>query len=346
MIRATQILTTPARKWITHRCSIRVTPGCVNRQKMGLGPRSITPDSQYVRQLSSGEIALSWCTACGRKALASDKFCQGCGAPLHADAPQAPVAANTVQRPLPQDPPRELPATWTTEPTPPPSRAKPGRTLSFVLGTCGVLVVGVVAAVVTVGLSNSGKHKESLTTQAQVATPHSPSAAATAAAPSTSVRHSQSPTATTEPAAYQARALDTLLNAAGAARGKVGTAVGQLQACQMDPATAAQDLQSAINVREQVLNQLLTLNTSALPPALVAGLHNAEQLSVQADESYQSWAATLEGSDCTGSADLTSDFQAADSYSQQATAAKTDFVNQWNPIAAKYGLATRQASDL
>jgi hypothetical protein len=285
---------------------------------------------------------VAWCTACGRQATGADKFCQGCGTPLDRKVEPNPGVKDTVPQPPVDETPRDLAAVWSAD-AKLEHRPRSARTISIVLAVCGVVAIGAVSAVIAVGVGGSNKHQEKLTPQAHSTVSH---AATPTTAASSSAAHTATPTVSTDPAEFQARALDTLLTAAGAARGKVGTAVGQLQSCQTDPFDAAQTLQSAINVRTQVLGQLGSLNTSALPASLVDSLRNAEQLSVQADDAYQTWAESLEGYFCTGSADLTADFHTGDAYSQQATAAKSDFVNQWNPIAAKYGLATRRASDL
>jgi hypothetical protein len=86
------------------------------------------------------------------------------------------------------------------------------------------------------------------------------------------------------------------------------------------------------------INQLL--NGAQLQYTLAQALN----VSLIADQNFLAWAQNV--ADCSGSAPHTSDYLAAERASQQATAAKQDFVSAWNSIAASYQLPTVQEQDI
>ena len=292
---------------------------------------------------------MSFCAVCGLEAAGGDRFCQRCGA-------QLPAAVLEQERAVAGPAAVEHAAA---------APRRPDRRAGWLLAAVAVCLIAVGAVVVVLLTRPSHKANAQLSAASQ-ATPRSPvspvspasraSPAGPGATPATSPSPSPSPrpspTASppavdgSSPEAYQARTVDHLLDLAAPARGKVGTSVQQLQSCQIDPYAAEQALQSAIDVRTQLLSQLDTLDLSALPGGVVPGLRAAEQLSLDADESYLSWAQSLEAYPCDGSAPQTSDFADGDSYSAQATAAKASFTALWAPIAQRYGLTARQSSDL
>ena len=96
-----------------------------------------------------------------------------------------------------------------------------------------------------------------------------------------------------------------------------------------------------ITERQQILNNLQNLPVSSLAngPTLASELENVEQVSLQSDQDYSAWASDVETTGCTGtSAPQDSNYAAANNASAQATVTKQTFLNDFNPIAAQYGL--------
>ena len=140
-------------------------------------------------------------------------------------------------------------------------------------------------------------------------------------------------------AAQQAAALDTLLTSSAAARTALHQAVTQVGAC-ANLTGAVSKLQDVVNQRSSEYGRASALATSALPggakvkSALVAALGS----SLKADQDYLAWAREQMTGGCTPTSQ-SSAYSAAFSASQQADAAKQAFVQVWNPVAARYGIA-------
>ncbi len=66
--------------------------------------------------------------------------------------------------------------------------------------------------------------------------------------------------------------------------------------------------------------------------------------SLQADQKFVAWAHNMATAGCTGHATHDADYAAAQAASSGATTSKQSFVKLWNPIATRYGLATRSES--
>ena len=147
-------------------------------------------------------------------------------------------------------------------------------------------------------------------------------------------------------AQQQAKALDDLLTRNGGARRQVGNAVAAVESCS-DTATmqdAARVFDQAAQQREQLISDLGELDLQAVDGGGAAArlLSTAWQQSADADRAYGRWADTVISSGCPdGSAPRTSDREQADAISGQATRSKQSFVSKWNPIANRYGLASR-----
>ena len=75
--------------------------------------------------------------------------------------------------------------------------------------------------------------------------------------------------------------------------------------------------------------------------ALVAALG----LSLKADQDYLAWARQQQSGGCTPTSQ-SSAYNAAFGASQQADVAKQAFVQVWNPVAARYGIAQESPSDI
>ena len=148
-------------------------------------------------------------------------------------------------------------------------------------------------------------------------------------------------TATTSPnlGLQQAQSLNTLLAQSSSDRSEIHKLANDISNCGalgQDQAT----LQSAAQSRQTLLADLAQLNLTQLPTSasLLSSLNAAWQASMQADNDYAAWAGDLQAAGCGSPASSDSNWQAAQTADEQATAAKEQFVAEWNPIAEGLGL--------
>ncbi|MER7704854.1 hypothetical protein ABTX81_18420 [Kitasatospora sp. NPDC097605] len=169
-----------------------------------------------------------------------------------------------------------------------------------------------------------------------------PAASDTAAASATP---SPTETAGGPNAQSQAKALDELLTQGESAKAPIGNAVAKVNSCPAKPDidAAAQVFDNGAKQRDQLLAKLATLSVTDLPGGADAAqsLKSAWQLSADIDRAYASWARTVAGQGCSGSAPNTADKKRADELNPQATQAKKDFVTKWKVIADQFGLTAR-----
>jgi len=204
------------------------------------------------------------------------------------------------------------------------------------LALVAVVLAVILAAVVGVALS-----KRSAPAQSAASPPASRSASPSA----TGVSVTSSPSGSAL-AAQQAAALGTLLKSSARARIALRQAVTQVGACTNLPGAVTR-LQEVVNQRSSEYGRASALTTSALPggakvkSALVAALGS----SLKADHDYLAWAREQLSGGCTPT-NQSSAYNAAFSASQQADAAKRAFVQEWNPVAARYGIARKSPRDL
>ncbi|MET8546594.1 hypothetical protein ABZW03_39175 [Kitasatospora sp. NPDC004799] len=180
-----------------------------------------------------------------------------------------------------------------------------------------------------------------------------PTPAPTDGAPSTAASPSGAPTGTPSPTATgpgpgakaQAQALDGLLSEGENAKAPIGSAVAKVTSCppKADIESAAQVFDNGASQRTALLAKLSQLSVTDVPGGAdaVNSLRSAWQLSADIDKAYASWARAVAAQGCTGRAPATQDKKHADELNPQATQAKTDFMNKWNPIAKNYGLTPR-----
>ncbi|QMU74568.1 hypothetical protein GXW83_00975 [Streptacidiphilus sp. PB12-B1b] len=152
-------------------------------------------------------------------------------------------------------------------------------------------------------------------------------------------------------AQQQAAAIDQLLSQNDGTRSQVTDAVNDVDNCTSggDLSNDVSALQQAAQTRQDLLSQLGALDVSALPGGdqVVSDLKQAWTESIQADQAFASWAQDVQNGSCGSSgADHTSNWDAADDDSRQATADKQAFVTVWTPIAQQYGLTVRTADQL
>ncbi|MFD4654199.1 hypothetical protein ACFWP2_01085 [Kitasatospora sp. NPDC058444] len=183
--------------------------------------------------------------------------------------------------------------------------------------------------------------------------PPAPAPTGTDGAPSAAASASGSPTGAPSPTATaagpgaqtQAQALDSLLSEGENAKAPIGSAVAKVTSCpsKADIESAAQTFDNGASQRTALLAKLSQLSVTDVPGGAdaVNSLKSAWQLSADIDKAYASWARAVAAQGCTGRAPATQDKKHADELNPQATQAKTDFMNKWNPIAKNYGLTPR-----
>jgi serine/threonine-protein kinase len=220
--------------------------------------------------------------------------------------------------------------------SPPPAR----RWLRPVLAA--VAAVAVIAAVVAGFVLSKRPASGHSVAAAPAASPRTPpTASASSASPSAA---SSSPSSSA--ASRQAVALDTLLASSADARTALHQAVKQVGAC-ANLSGAASQLQNVVNQRTSEYHRASALTVSALPAGaqVKSALMTALSRSLKADQDYLTWARQQKATGCIPSSQ-SAIYNAAFSTSQRADAAKAAFVQAWNPVAARYGLAKSSPRDL
>jgi hypothetical protein len=232
-----------------------------------------------------------------------------------------------------------------------PGGASPGpseprrRVLRLVLAAAVIAVIA--AAVSGVALAKRSAPAQSTASSPAGRSP-SPSSTGVSAAPSPSSTGLSAAPSPSGPvlATQQAAALGTLLTSSAAARTALHQAVTQVGACANLPGAISQ-LQDVVKQRSSEYGDASALATSALPggekvkSALVAALGR----SLRADQDYLAWAREQMTGGCTPTSQ-SSVYSAAFSASRQADAAKQAFVQMWNPVAARYGIAQESPRDI
>jgi hypothetical protein len=147
-------------------------------------------------------------------------------------------------------------------------------------------------------------------------------------------------------ASQQAAALSALLTSSAAARTALHNAVTQVGGC-TNLSGAVSQLQAVANQRAGQYGRASALPTAALPGGaqVKSKLLAALGSSLTADRDYLSWARQQLKGGCTPSSQ-SSAYNAAFSASQRADAAKQAFVQVWNPVAARYGVAQKSPRDI
>jgi hypothetical protein len=137
--------------------------------------------------------------------------------------------------------------------------------------------------------------------------------------------------------------IDKLVRESAADRSKIVAAVSATQnGCSMPLDKAAAQVNSVATSRTALLRQARSLPAPTpqavqLKRLFVASLTN----SIAANKAFAAWMTGLKGaSPCPGSTAGNTHFAAAQSASARATAAKTAFVQAYNPVARRYGRRT------
>jgi len=146
----------------------------------------------------------------------------------------------------------------------------------------------------------------------------------------------------------QAQALSDLLATASNGRSAVITAVGNVKGCQ-SLAQSQQDLNTAAGLRRQLIQQLGTLQTDALPDGgeLVKVLREGWQASADADAHYAAWAGQSKSS-CAHKHQPKAggELSEGDAASGMASADKAKASELWNSIADATGMPRRSSIQL
>ena len=222
---------------------------------------------------------------------------------------------------------------------------EPSARRTWALGP--VLAVGtvvVVAATVISGVALSGRSAPAHPAASTPApTVSSPSSSPSLSSPSAASSPSPSVPVT---ASQQAAALSALLTSSAAARTALHNAVTQVGGC-TNLSGAVSQLQAVANQRAGQYDRASALATAALPDGtqVKSKLMAALGSSLTADRDYLSWARQQLAGGCTP-ASQSSAYNAAFSASQRADAAKQAFVQVWDPVAARYGIAGESPSDI
>jgi serine/threonine protein kinase len=252
----------------------------------------------------------------------------------HAVAADRPAGAGSLE-PAPADNPAG----------PDPAGPDPERSARRIRARGPVLAAGAVvvaAAAVVSGVVLSGR---SAPAHPAAATP-TPTPAASSPSPTpSSPSAASSPTAPVT-ASQQAAALKELLTSSAAARTALHNAVTQVGACTNLPGAVSQ-LQAVANRRAGQYDRASTLSTAALPGGaqVKSKLLAALGSSLTADRDYLSWARQQLTGGCTPTSQSNA-YNAAFIASQRADAAKQAFVQVWNPVAARYGIARESPRDI
>ncbi|MGA5566248.1 hypothetical protein ACPCUV_34470 [Streptomyces platensis] len=159
----------------------------------------------------------------------------------------------------------------------------------------------------------------------------------------------EKPKPTTDPAESQAKGLDALLGDSNNSRSSVINAVNGIKTCH-NLGGAARDLRAAAGQRNDLVKRLQQLPVDKIPnhDRLTAALTKAWQSSASADNHYAAWAGQVGGKKgChKGKARVTRQTAQGNAASGQATLAKKQAAQIWNPLAKKYGLTERRPEQL
>ncbi|MFF3541213.1 hypothetical protein ACFYXD_05070 [Streptomyces platensis] len=159
----------------------------------------------------------------------------------------------------------------------------------------------------------------------------------------------EKPKPTTDPAESQAKGLDALLGDSNNSRSSVINAVNSIKTCH-NLGGAAKDLRAAAGQRNDLVKRLQQLPVDKIPnhDRLTAALTKAWQSSASADNHYAAWAGQVGGKKgChKGKARITRQTAQGNAASGQATLAKKQAAQIWNPLAKKYGLTERRPEQL
>ncbi|MFF8784278.1 hypothetical protein [Streptomyces sp. NPDC015125] len=171
----------------------------------------------------------------------------------------------------------------------------------------------------------------------------------TGAGTTKAAKDSEQPKPSADPAEAQAKGLDALLGDSNNSRSSVIGAVNSIKSCS-NLGGAAKDLRAAAGQRSALVKRLQQLPVDKIPQhsQLTAMLTKAWQSSAAADNHYAAWAGQVGSKKgChKGKARLSRQTAQGNAASGQATTAKKQAAQVWNPLAKKYGLTERRPEQL
>ncbi|GAA2588029.1 hypothetical protein GCM10010435_77970 [Winogradskya consettensis] len=140
----------------------------------------------------------------------------------------------------------------------------------------------------------------------------------------------------------QARAIDRLLGRSRVSRDKLNSAIDRVGRC-TGLGGAIDDLQAVGRERRAQIAEVTGADLSALPDGEVlrSRLVTALQFSLDADAAYVEWAEPTLAGRCANTAARKAAYARGRSASDQAGAAKEDFLTAWNPVATSLGVPPR-----
>ena len=119
----------------------------------------------------------------------------------------------------------------------------------------------------------------------------------------------------------------------------------------MSPSDGQAAISNVVSDRQQALIQLrrLAQNTRTAPAdrPVIQSLISVLNDSIEADQAYGAWMADLAAGQQNCGANPTADanFTAGQTFSEKADGDKLVFVEVWNPLAGREGMATYQPQD-
>lgn len=267
-----------------------------------------------------------------------------------------PVHSATEQAGVPRSPPAGTPLSPTsTSASQPPASGGQGAAPEprrwsrrwLIAGAAIVILAGSAAGAFLAGRAAhvSGRAGASAGHPGR-AKPHALAVSATPSSPSATQASAPATTQASPPAAQSSGAavmatLGSYLAQSASVRPTVQGAIDAVENCSEPPSSGEETIQQAIDTRQRILSGLQTLSPATLPQGaqLISELSTAMQNSINADRDYQSAMAdgASSGAACDSNLAQDSNYQAGQDASAQATAAKGDFLNTWNPVAPGYG---------
>jgi hypothetical protein len=236
-------------------------------------------------------------------------------------------------------PPAPAPAYYRPGPPARPERRRSPRR-GRLIGVAAAVVLAAVGAVAFLAGKSGPNSSNPGTVNAAAPSPVAPSSASTSASTSSATSSSTAQ----QPGSAAMTTLGSYLAQSAAVRPTVQNAINAVQACSESPASAETTVQQAINIRQNILHGLQTLDVSALPNGtqLVSDLTTAMQNSLDADNGYHAWMVDLvnSGNSCGSDPNQDTNYVNGGNASSAATTSKTAFLAIWNPMAPQYGQRT------
>jgi hypothetical protein len=214
-----------------------------------------------------------------------------------------------------------------------------------------VLVLLVCGGAVALLLANPFGHHPASAAAGQSAPAGTASArpAASVTASSAAAGSPSASAATSAPVTEQqaAKAVSALLSRSASDRTAITSAAGNVSACGAGLAADLTTFDNSASSRKAMLASLSALpGRATLPAALLGDLAAALQASVVADQAYARWTSDELGKTCVPHDTSDPGYQATIAPNATATQDKTAFVDGWDQIAARYGLARYQQGQL